>query len=104
MTPDPDQSTQPAAIPFWQSPMFISVLVALLSKLIILVPNIAQMIGLSAATLSNFVSAIVLICGAVADVVALIKRKNFKIQPLTSTQAKADVISSNNAPVLEVKK
>lgn len=104
MTPDPNQQTQPAALPFWKSPMFLSVLIALLTKLIVLVPNIAQAIGLSASTISNYASGIALAIGSVADFVALQRRKNFKIQPLTGSQKSADVISSNNTPVLEVKK
>lgn len=103
-SPDPNQASQPAAIPFWKSPMFLAVLTAMLTKLIVLVPNVSQAIGLSASTLSNYVSMTALGIGTVADFIALQRRKNFKIQPLTGSQAKADVISANNTPVLEVKK
>jgi len=103
-SPDPGQLTQPAAIPFWKSPMFLAVLTALLTKLIVLVPNVSQAIGLSTSTISNYASGAALAIGSVADFIALQRRKNFKIQPLTGSQKTADVISSNNTPVLEVKK
>lgn len=94
----------PAAIPFWKSPLFLLILTAILTRLIVVVPGLVQWFGLSSSTINVFASGLVLAVGGIADYFALRSRATSKLQPLTLTQAKADVITAANPSPVEVKK
>jgi hypothetical protein len=94
----------PAALPFWKSPLFLLILTAFLTRLIAVVPGVVQWFGLSSTTIGTFASGIVLAVGGVADYFALRSRATSKLQPLTTSQAKADEITAANPTPVEVKK
>lgn len=89
--PDADPNTL-GAVPWYQSPVQIAQVSSLVSTLVALFPQVGKAMGLE--TPSAVSNAVTLVFGVIAGVAALfgmVKRAKSNIQPLTLTQAKADV-------------
>jgi hypothetical protein len=85
------------AVPFYKSPVFLMIVTAFLTRLILIFPHIALWFGLTTETLSAVAAFVVLIVGAAFDVLALRFRKKSQLQPLTLTQSKADAVNGARA-------
>jgi hypothetical protein len=88
----------PTAIPWYKSPVYITLLVTLLTSLSMLFPKAALLLGLGSPEAIQKTAELVLgwvglgVTGltAVASAFGLFKRKNSPLQPLTLTQKGAD--------------
>ncbi len=91
--PDPAGDPQTiGAVPWYQSPVQIAQVSSLLSTVIALFPQIGKVLGLETATaVSNAVTLVFGLIAGAATLYGTFKRAQSTIQPLTLTQAKADV-------------
>lgn len=83
------------AIAWYKSPVFVSVLVSLGSKLIVIFPALSKALGITSADMPELASLLTLAIGGVADLVAAHQRATSSLQPLTATAAGA---AASNAP------
>lgn len=80
------------AIPWYRSPVFVGVATAILAQLAVVLPKVAAALGLTSPdAINHSVNAIFDSISLAATAYAAIKRVKAPIQPLTTTQAKADV-------------
>lgn len=92
------------ALPWYRSPVMISQVVTAISALAAVAPKIATKIGLTSTdVISSDVTAIFGVIAILAPIYGAFKRAKSTVQPLTMTQAGADVhpntIINNEKPL-----
>lgn len=90
--PVPIPTVAGAAVPWYQSPVQRAQVVAMVSALVALSPKLGKLIGVNTpADAAVWVETVFGFITLVAPIVGTIWRARSKLQPLTLTQAKADV-------------
>jgi hypothetical protein len=78
------------AIPWYKSPVYIGAVVTILSTITSLSPKLAALLG-SPDAISQNVTAFFSLVALGSGIFTAVKRQNSAVQPLTMTQAAADV-------------
>lgn len=97
--------TQPSVIAWWQSPLFVKLLVSLIMQVIVFTP-LAQ--AVTSADVAAIIDLTLQIAAFILGSYALYDRKKSTIQPLTLTKAGAELASAEASlptiPTTEINK